>query len=179
MVGKGIYWELCKNWKFDHTSKWNTPKLESVHANKTYKLLWNFQVQTDHLTSARKLDWVIINKKKKKWGETYRIVDFAVLADHRWIIKENKETNSWILAENKKRQRNLWLTIILIMIGGLRTVHKRLVKGLEELDTKSRAGTIKTTALLRSAKILGQSPGNLRGLAGTQTLVKDHQLALV
>ena len=38
----------------------------SVLENETHKLLWDFETQTDHLTSARRPDIIIINKKKKK-----------------------------------------------------------------------------------------------------------------
>ena len=37
-----------------------------VLENDTHKLLWDFDVQTDHLISARRPDLIIINKKKKK-----------------------------------------------------------------------------------------------------------------
>ena len=37
-----------------------------VLENDTRKLLWDFDIQTDHLISARRPDLIIINKKKKK-----------------------------------------------------------------------------------------------------------------
>ena len=37
-----------------------------VLENDTHKLLWDFDIQTDHLISARRPDLMIINKKKKK-----------------------------------------------------------------------------------------------------------------
>ena len=39
---------------------------ESGLENKTPKFLWDFEIQTDRIISARKPDLVIINKKKKK-----------------------------------------------------------------------------------------------------------------
>ena len=39
---------------------------EPVLENDTHKLLWDFDIQTDHLISARRPDLIIINKKKKK-----------------------------------------------------------------------------------------------------------------
>ena len=62
---------------------------ESVLENETHKLLWDFDIQTDHLISARRPDLIIINKrkKKKKRRRTCRIVDFAVPADHRVKLK--------------------------------------------------------------------------------------------
>ena len=37
-----------------------------VLKNDTRKLLWDFDLQTDHLISARRPDIIIMNKKKKK-----------------------------------------------------------------------------------------------------------------
>ena len=53
--------------------------LASVLENDTHKLLWDFDIQTDHLISARRSELIIINKKKKR---ICKIVDFAVPADH-------------------------------------------------------------------------------------------------
>ena len=39
---------------------------EPVLGNDTHKLLWDFDVPTDPLISARRPDLIIINKKKKK-----------------------------------------------------------------------------------------------------------------
>ena len=61
--------------------------LESVLENEMHKLLWDFEIQTDHLISARRPGLVIINKKKR----TCRIVDFAVSANHRVKLKENEK----------------------------------------------------------------------------------------
>ena len=81
-----IHWELCKKLKFDHTNKWYLHNPEFVQENETHKLLWDFEIQTDHQISARRPDLVIINKKKK----TCQNVDFAGLADPRVKLKESK-----------------------------------------------------------------------------------------
>ena len=36
-----------------------------VLENDTYKLLWDFDIQTDHLISARRSDLILINKKRE------------------------------------------------------------------------------------------------------------------
>ena len=51
--GKMIHWEMCKKFKFDHMNKWYMPYPSSVIENNTHKLLWDFDIQTDHLISAR------------------------------------------------------------------------------------------------------------------------------
>ena len=63
-VGKVIHREMCKKFKFDHANKWYMHN--TYIENDTHKLLWNFDIQTDHLISGRRPDLIIINKKKKK-----------------------------------------------------------------------------------------------------------------
>ena len=79
-VGKVIHWEMFKKLKFDHTNKWYMHNPGSVLENDTHKLQWDFHIQTNQSISARKLDLIIINQKKKK--KICKIVDFAVMADH-------------------------------------------------------------------------------------------------
>ena len=57
---KMIHWEMCKKFKFDHT-KWYIHNPASVFENDT--LLWDFDIQTDHLISARR---PTINNNNKK-----------------------------------------------------------------------------------------------------------------
>ena len=57
---------MCKKSKSDHPNKCYMHNLASVLENDTHKLLWDFDIQTDHLISARKLDLIIINKTKKR-----------------------------------------------------------------------------------------------------------------
>ena len=42
----------------------------------THKLLWDFDIQTDHLISPRRPDLIIINKKKR---------EFNIIAHHQYI----------------------------------------------------------------------------------------------
>ena len=52
--GKVIHWELCKRFKNDHTNKWYIHNPTSLLENDTYKLHWDFDIQTDYLISARR-----------------------------------------------------------------------------------------------------------------------------
>ena len=65
-VGEVIHWEICKKFKFNHMNQWYMYNPSSVLENDTDKPLWDFDVQTDHLISARRADLIVINKKKKK-----------------------------------------------------------------------------------------------------------------
>ena len=46
-----------------------TPVLE----NSTHNLLWDFNIQTDHLIPARRPDIIIINNKKKETLQNSRL----------------------------------------------------------------------------------------------------------
>ena len=75
-----------------------TPVLE----NDTHKLLWDFDIQTDHLISARRPDLIIIKKKKKK---IRKIVEFAVPADHGIKLKECEKREYLDFARELKKKK--------------------------------------------------------------------------
>ena len=90
-----------------------------VLENDTHKLLWDFDIHTDHLISARKLDFIVINKKER----TCKIVDFAVPADHRIKLKECKKKDKYLdLARELKKLWNMKVTIVPIVIGAFDTL---------------------------------------------------------
>ena len=121
--------------------------------NDTHKLLWDFDIQTDHLFSARRPDLIIINKKKKK--KICKIVNFAVPADHRIKLKECEKRDKCLdFARELKKLWNMKVTIIPIVIGAFGRVTKGLLKGLGDLEFDDRVETIQTTALLKTARIL-------------------------
>ena len=68
-MGKVINWEMCKKFKFDHTNKWYMHNPADVLENDTHELLWDFDIQTDHLSSARRPDLIIVNKKKREFAK--------------------------------------------------------------------------------------------------------------
>ena len=80
-----------------------------VIENDTHKLLWDFNIQTDHLISARRPDLITINKKKKR---ICKIFDSAVPVDHRIKLKEKKDKYLDLAREMKKKLWNMKVTII-------------------------------------------------------------------
>ena len=95
---------------------------EFVLENETHKLLWGFEMQTDYLISARRPDFVILKKKKKR---TCRMVDFAVQADLRVKLNESKKRDKYPDLASELKKKKLWnmkFTVIPIVIGGLGTV---------------------------------------------------------
>ena len=119
-----------------------------VLENDKHRLLWDFDIQKDHLISARRPDLILINKKKR----TCKIVDFAVPADHRIKLKECDKYLD--LAIKLKKLWNMKVTTIPIVICVFGTVTKGLLKGLENFEVGGQVETIQTTALLKTARIL-------------------------
>ena len=149
-VGKVIHWEMCKKFKFDHTNKWYMHNPAPVLENDTHKLLWDFDIHTDHLILARRPDLIIITKKKS----ICKIVNFAVLADHRIKLKECEKKDKYLdLARELKKLWNMKVLIVPIGIGAFGTITKGLLKGLKDLEVGGWVETIQMTELLRMARI--------------------------
>ena len=98
------------------------------------------------LIPARRPDLVIVCKNLR----TCCIEDFVFSADH-WVkIKESEKRDMYLdIAIEVKKLWNLKVSVIPIVTGALGTIPKSLVKRLEDLEIRGRAGTIQTTALLR------------------------------
>ena len=127
----------------------------SVQENDKHKLLWDFDIQTDHLISAGRLDLIIINNNNNKKKKICKIVDFAVPADHRIKLKENEKKDKYLnLVRELKKLWNMKVTIILIVICTFGKVTKGLLKGLKELEVGGWVETIQTTEFLGTARIL-------------------------
>ena len=63
---------------------------ESVGDNGTYKILCDFEIQTDHLVQVIRKGVVLNNKKK-----TCHLTDLPVPADHRVKIKESERIGKY------------------------------------------------------------------------------------
>ena len=106
--------------------------LESVLVKEMHKILCDFEIQSDHLISARQPNLVIVKKKKrKKKKRTCQIVDFAVPADHMIKLKEGEK--KYIYLDLSRELKKLWdskVTVISVVIDVLGIATKRLIMGL-------------------------------------------------
>ena len=76
-LGKVIRWELCKKLKFDHMKKCRLHKPETIPENEMHKILWDFEIQTGYLISARLTDLVVVGGS---------VVLFYNISTFFWII---------------------------------------------------------------------------------------------
>ena len=152
-LGKVIHWEMCKKLKFDHKNKWDMHNPASILENDTHKLLWDFDIETDHLILARTPDLIIINKKREIW----KIVDFVVPVDHGITLKECEKKDKYLdLARELKKTMEHESDDYTNCDCAFNTVTKGLLKFPEDLEVGERVETIQTPALLKTARILGR-----------------------
>ena len=67
------------------------------------KFLWDFEIQTNHLISARRPELIIVNEKK-----SYRIVDFTIPADHRVKLKESEKKAKYLDLARELKNCGTW-----------------------------------------------------------------------
>ena len=94
-----------------------------------------FWHKNDHQVPARKPDLEIVNNnnkttkqnKNKKQTGICRIVEYAILADHRIKIKESEKREREVLrpCQRTKKHKKMKLTVIRIVISALRKDRER------------------------------------------------------
>ena len=123
----------------------------------THKLLWDFDIQPDHLISAKRPDLMIINKKKR----ICKIVDFAVLADHRIKLKKSekkdkylkldRELNEMMEHEGDNYTNHDWC---------FRHSHQRIIKGTGGLGGRRMSGDRPNYNIVENGQNAEKSPGD-------------------
>ena len=124
---------------------------EFVLESGMHKILWDFEIRTDHRISVRRLDLV---------------VNFAIPDDHRIRLKERE-----------KRHKHLDLKLLWNMkVTVIRTPHSQ-----QRIDTGTRKLGKNELRLskLQIGQNIKKSPGDVRRLEVTQSSVKDYTLMLV
>ena len=144
-----------------------------VLENDTHKLLWDFDIRTDPIISARRPDLIIINKNKK-------ILDFAVSSDHKIKLKECEKRDKYLdLARELKKtveyEGDNYTNSDWCFWHG----NKRIIKGPGIFGSWRPSGDHPNNSIIENGQNTGKSPGDLRRLAVTQTPVNDHQLKLL
>ena len=131
--------------------KWYEHQPEAVQENERCKILWDFNIQTDHVIEARRPDMIVIDKETK----FARIIDFAIPYDSRVNSKEvQKIEKHQDLAREIRKLWGMRVTVIPIVIGTLGTTPKKLKKRLEDIGIETRVTELQKTVMLHSARIL-------------------------
>ena len=147
---KTVQWGICRKKGFNVPQKQYDHKPTPCTENKSLKILWDFNIQTDNTIGHRRPDIIIIDKTSKK----AQIVDFALPTDHQIeISQQRKIENHEDLKQKLQKLWNLKTSIVPIVIVTLGTIPKSLEKHLNELNVEVNIFQMQTTVLLNSARI--------------------------
>ena len=115
-LGKIVHWKLARKCNFEAGDKWYESEPESVLENEDYKILWDFSIQMDHVTQARRPDLVLVNKK----GGTCKIIDFGLSGDSRIEEMEKEKMKKYQdLTRELQKIWNVRVKIIPLVLGSL------------------------------------------------------------
>ena len=90
-VARVGHWDLLGKCGFSRGDKWFEHQPETALENNDDKLLWDYNIQTDHQISARRPDLAVINKQE----QTCQVIDAAVKAmEEEKLEKYQQETFS-------------------------------------------------------------------------------------
>ena len=84
--------ELCLKFGLVGKVKWYYHKPTSVVRNdRVVKMLWDFNIQTDHVIQHRRPDIVVLYKTERKC----HLIDIAVPGDKRIKLKEQEKIDNY------------------------------------------------------------------------------------
>lgn len=150
-VATALHWGLCKKYDMPHSQLWYNHKPEAVIENEKMKILWDFNIYTDHVMQARRPDIVVVHKIQSEC----QIIDIAVPNDVGVIEKEDEKISKYQdLAREIEKMWNVRTHVIPIVVGALGTMSERFKEYLALLGTQTSVETVQKTAILGSAHIL-------------------------
>ena len=117
---------------------------ETVLENNDYKLLWDYNIQTDHQISATRPDLVVISKQE----QACRVIDIAVPEDTVAKAKEEEKLEKY--QDLAREIQKMWIVrnqVVPVVIGALGTVPKRLESNLKRIGTNTYIELIKKKPL--------------------------------
>ena len=128
-VAKRIHWELCKKHALERKERWYDHNPDGTVENNDVKLLWDKNIQCDHVIEARRPDIVIIDKRRQNGI----IVDIAVPADGQVHDKEREKVEKY--QELRREIGRLWqlknVKVVPVVIGALGSVTKEFDNWME------------------------------------------------
>ena len=151
-VARIVHWELCGMYKIEKGKNWYEHEPKAVIESDEIKILWDFNIQCDHIIEHRRPDILVVNKKEK----SCQIIDIAVPGDLRVHVKEGEKVEKY--GDLKREIARLWslrkVEVIPVVVGALGAVTKHLEKFIKKVGMKTKISHIQKTVLLGSARIL-------------------------
>ena len=64
-MGKAVHWDTCRKKGFNVPEKWYEHKPLPGTENESFKILWDFKIETDNIIEHRRVDMIITDKISK------------------------------------------------------------------------------------------------------------------
>ena len=109
-MGKPVHQNICRKKALYVPKKWYEHKHLICTENKSFKILWYFNAQTDHIIEHRGPDVIIVDKTNRK----VQILDLTVCADHRFEISQQTKTEKY--QDVKRDLQKLWNVKVFIVL---------------------------------------------------------------
>jgi hypothetical protein len=152
-MGRRVHWELCRKYGIECADRWYEHVPNSVTTDKDDQVViyWDRTVETAKALPHNRPDVVVVDKRLGKWT----LVDFSVPLDKNVVRKEDEKVEKYLqLAQEIRKMHKVHTEIIPVVIGALGTVPKRLPRYLKELGIPDVIGSMQTTVLLGTTRIL-------------------------
>ena len=114
--------------------KWYNYKPASAVENDRVKILWNFNIQTDHVIQNKRLDIVVLHKTERRC----HFIDITVPGDKRIKLQKQEMKTIWNLSQ---------VVVAPVVIGALGVTSKILKDWLKKLNVKSSIDLLQKAAL--------------------------------
>ena len=153
-IARIVHLEPCQVFGLVGEVKWYNNKPTGVVENDRAKILWDFNIQTDHAIQHRRPGIVVLYKNERKC----HLIDTAVPGDKRIELKEQEKIDNY--TELRHEVKKIWnlpqVVVVPVVVGALGVTSKRLKECSEMLNMKSSIELLQNTALLGAAKIVSQ-----------------------
>ena len=114
-------------------------------------MLWDFNIQTDHVMEAWRPDLVVVNKKER----SCKIINFAVPGDRRTEEKEKDKIEKY--QDLGRQLQKIWnnkVKIIPLVVGSLGAIPKQFGNSLKQIGITAGTAQVEKTVLFGTARIL-------------------------
>ena len=146
--------ELCQKFGLVGKVKWYNEKPASVVENDRVKILWDFNIETDHVSQPRRPDIVVLSKTERKCHLNWYCCAWG---QKDWVERTGNIDN---YSELRREVKKIWnlsqIVVVPVVIGTQGVTSKRLKDWLKKLDVKSSIELLQKAALLGTAKIVRQ-----------------------
>lgn len=150
-VAAALHHGICRHYGVQTCDNTWLHDPKPTEENERAKILWDFEIRTDRVISARRPDLVVVDKTT---NET-TIIDVAIPNDTHIVEKEREKVGKY--QDLRLEIQRLWNTkarVVPVVIGALGAVSNNLDGHLGEIPGEHGALPLTKTALLGSAHIL-------------------------